>query len=95
MSARENAPPLKSILLLVGYACAGCWTGSPANAACPKRSCWITGQSFVVERWPLHTLTFDDIADQLTRFYRDARLYPIGGGTREIMNEIIAKAEGY
>src|SRR5215831_10375327 len=27
----------------------------------------------VVERWPLHTLTFDDIADQLTRFYRDAR----------------------
>jgi CHAD domain-containing protein len=26
-----------------------------------------------VERWPLHTLTFDDIADQLTRFYRDAR----------------------
>src|SRR6266478_4681061 len=28
---------------------------------------------FVVERWPLHTLTFDDVADQLTRFYRDAR----------------------
>lgn len=29
------------------------------------------------------------------RLYRDARLYPIGGGTREIMNEIIAKFEGY
>ncbi len=29
------------------------------------------------------------------RLYRDARLYPIGGGTREIMNEIIAKADGY
>jgi acyl-CoA dehydrogenase len=29
------------------------------------------------------------------RLYRDARLYPIGGGTREIMNEIIAKIEGY
>lgn len=29
------------------------------------------------------------------RLYRDARLYPIGGGTREIMNEIIAKAESY
>jgi CHAD domain-containing protein len=29
--------------------------------------------SAVVERWPLHTLTFDDIADQLARFYRDAR----------------------
>jgi acyl-CoA dehydrogenase len=25
------------------------------------------------------------------RLFRDARLYPIGGGTREIMNEIIAR----
>lgn len=29
------------------------------------------------------------------RLYRDARLYPLGGGTREIMNEIISKVEGY
>ncbi len=29
------------------------------------------------------------------RLYRDARLYPIGGGTREIMNEIICKTEGF
>jgi len=29
------------------------------------------------------------------RLYRDARLFPIGGGTREIMNEIIAKTEGF
>jgi CHAD domain-containing protein len=29
--------------------------------------------AIVVERWPLHTLTFEDVADQLTRFYRDAR----------------------
>jgi acyl-CoA dehydrogenase len=29
------------------------------------------------------------------RLYRDARLYPLGGGTREIMNEVIAKTEGY
>ncbi len=29
------------------------------------------------------------------RLYRDARLYPIGGGTREIMNEIIVKARGF
>ncbi|HEU4404319.1 MAG TPA: acyl-CoA dehydrogenase family protein [Polyangiaceae bacterium] len=29
------------------------------------------------------------------RLFRDARLYPIGGGTREIMNEIVAKFEGY
>jgi acyl-CoA dehydrogenase len=29
------------------------------------------------------------------RLYRDARIYPIGGGTREIMNELIIKARGY
>lgn len=29
------------------------------------------------------------------RLYRDARLYPLGGGTREIMNELICKVEGY
>jgi acyl-CoA dehydrogenase len=29
------------------------------------------------------------------RLWRDARLYPIGGGTREIMNELISKMEGY
>jgi acyl-CoA dehydrogenase len=29
------------------------------------------------------------------RLWRDARLYPIGGGTREIMNEIISKTEGW
>lgn len=28
------------------------------------------------------------------RLYRDVRLYPIGGGTREVMNEIIAKQLG-
>jgi len=28
------------------------------------------------------------------RLYRDARLYPIGGGTREIMNELIARFIG-
>jgi CHAD domain-containing protein len=27
----------------------------------------------LVGRWPLHTLTFDDVADQLTRFYGRAR----------------------
>jgi CHAD domain-containing protein len=27
----------------------------------------------IVERWPLHMLTFDQVADQLTRFYRDTR----------------------
>jgi CHAD domain-containing protein len=27
----------------------------------------------VVERWPLHMVTFDDVADQLARFYRGVR----------------------
>jgi len=26
-----------------------------------------------IERWPLHLVTFDNVADQLTRFYRGAR----------------------
>jgi CHAD domain-containing protein len=26
-----------------------------------------------IERWPLHALTFDAVADQLSRFYREAR----------------------
>jgi acyl-CoA dehydrogenase len=29
------------------------------------------------------------------RLYRDARLYPIGGGTREVMNELVARFKGY
>jgi CHAD domain-containing protein len=34
--------------------------------------------SLQVERWPLHLLTFDDVADQLARFYRGARqLLPV------------------
>ncbi len=32
---------------------------------------------------------------RVERLSRDARLYPIGGGTREVMNEIISKTEGY
>ena len=35
------------------------------------------------------------IRAEVERLFRDARLYPIGGGTREIMNEIISKVEGY
>ena len=35
------------------------------------------------------------VDDELERLYRDARLSPIGGGTREIMNEIVSKTEGY
>ena len=31
---------------------------------------------------------------EVERLYRDVRLLPIGGGTREIMHEIIAKTMG-
>jgi citronellyl-CoA dehydrogenase len=31
----------------------------------------------------------------ISRYYRDARLYSIGGGTDEMMKEIIAKVEGF
>ena len=32
---------------------------------------------------------------EVERLYRDVRLLPIGGGTREVMNEIIAKMSGF
>jgi CHAD domain-containing protein len=38
----------------------------------------------VIERWPLHLVTFDDVADQLARFYR---------GVRQLMPEHWASAE--
>ncbi|HKA81535.1 MAG TPA: CHAD domain-containing protein [Xanthobacteraceae bacterium] len=38
----------------------------------------------VIERWPLHTVVFDDIADQLARFYR---------GVRQLIPEHWASAE--
>ena len=31
----------------------------------------------------------------ISRYYRDARLFSIGGGADEVMREIIAKTEGY
>jgi citronellyl-CoA dehydrogenase len=31
----------------------------------------------------------------ISRYYRDARLIPIGGGADEVMREIIAKIQGY
>jgi CHAD domain-containing protein len=33
----------------------------------------LDGAETIVERWPLHLLTFDQVADQLARFYRDTR----------------------
>jgi citronellyl-CoA dehydrogenase len=31
----------------------------------------------------------------ISRYYRDARLFSIGGGADEVMREIIAKVEGF
>ncbi|NUP11701.1 MAG: acyl-CoA dehydrogenase [Polyangiaceae bacterium] len=68
----------------------------------------VTGLAAMAKNRATDMLTF--VADQavqihggygymretlVERLYRDARLYPIGGGTREIMNEIISKTEGY
>ena len=39
----------------------------------PRLGSALDQASTVVERWALHTLTFDDVADQLSRFYREAR----------------------
>ena len=33
----------------------------------------------MVDRWPLSAVTFDDVADQLTRFYRERATAPSGG----------------
>src|SRR2546423_1918305 len=33
----------------------------------------LTAAEATVERWPLHLITFDQVADQLARFYRDTR----------------------
>jgi len=68
----------------------------------------VTGLAAMAKNTGTDMLTF--VADQavqihggygymretvVERLYRDARLYPIGGGTREVMNEIISKIEGY
>jgi CHAD domain-containing protein len=39
----------------------------------PRLNSALEAAEAQAERWPLHLLTFDDAADQLTRFYRAAR----------------------
>ena len=48
-----------------------------------------------IEADPLSSREHILLSNLVERLFRDARLYPIGGGTREIMNEIISKVEGY
>ena len=68
---------------------------NPALAAMAKNTatdmcCWVADQAVQIHGGYGYMREF-----VVERLYRDARLYPIGGGTREIMNEIIAKGEGY
>lgn len=67
----------------------------PALAAMAKNAATDMCSAVTDQAVQLHG-GFGYMREQLVeRLYRDARLYPIGGGTREIMNELIAKAEGY
>jgi acyl-CoA dehydrogenase len=69
--------------------------GSPSRAAMAK-NCATDMCSFVCDHAVQIHGGYGYMREYLVeRLYRDARLYPIGGGTREIMNEIIAKIEGY
>jgi acyl-CoA dehydrogenase len=52
--------------------------------------CWVCDQAVQIHGGYGYMREF-----VVERLFRDARLYPIGGGTREIMNEIICKLEGY
>jgi acyl-CoA dehydrogenase len=69
--------------------------GNPAAAAMAKNTAtdmcsWVCDQAVQIHGGYGYMREY-----LVERLYRDARLYPIGGGTREIMNEIISKAEGY
>jgi len=69
--------------------------GSPSRAAMAK-NCATDMCSFVCDHAVQIHGGYGYMREYLVeRLYRDARIYPIGGGTREIMNEIIAKIEGY
>jgi len=68
---------------------------SPSQAAMAKNTATDMCSAVVDQAVQLHG-GYGYMREYLVeRLYRDARLYPIGGGTREIMNEIISKVEGY
>ena len=68
-------------------------TGSPVRAAMAK-NCASDMCSFVCDQAVQIHGGYGYMREYLVeRLYRDARLYPIGGGTREIMNEIISRAQ--
>ncbi len=70
-------------------------TATPGDAAMAKNAAsdmcsWVCDQAVQIHGGYGYMREY-----VVERLYRDARLYPIGGGTREIMNEIISKTEGY
>ncbi|MCA9582967.1 MAG: acyl-CoA dehydrogenase family protein, partial [Myxococcales bacterium] len=69
--------------------------GNPALAAAAKNFAADACQAVCDQAVQIHGGAGYMRDSVVERLYRDARLYPIGGGTREVMNEIIAKAEAY
>jgi acyl-CoA dehydrogenase len=61
-----------------------------AKNAATDMCCWVADQAVQIHGGYGYMREF-----LVERLFRDARLYPIGGGTREIMNEVISKVEGY
>ncbi len=93
----DMATKLAAARALVGQVTAAAATGdaTPGQAAMAKNAAtdmcsWVCDQAVQIHGGYGYMREY-----LVERLYRDARLYPIGGGTREIMNEIIGKEEGY
>jgi acyl-CoA dehydrogenase len=93
----DMATRLAAARALTGEATIRVLRGEPAAQLCAMAKNTATDMcSFVVDHAVQIHGGMGYMRETLVeRLYRDARLYPIGGGTREIMNEIISKAEGY
>jgi acyl-CoA dehydrogenase len=93
----DMATQLAAARALVGEATAQAVRGhaSPGLAAMAKNAATDMCSAVVDAAVQLHGGAGYMRETLVERLWRDARLYPIGGGTREIMNEVIAKTEGY
>lgn len=82
---------------LTGEVCARILAGeSPASLAAMAKNVATDACSAVVDQAVQLHGGYGYMREYVVeRLYRDARLYPIGGGTREIMNEVIARMEGF
>ena len=93
----DMATQLAAARALVGEAAVRVGRGEPAPALCAmaKNAATDMCSAVVDQAVQIHGGAGYLRDSVVERLYRDARLYPIGGGTREIMNEIISKTEGY